>query len=314
MADDKEFGLEFEFETEGTEQKLELDRSGAPAPVMNPGKAPSDGDFEFDASGMEPGLELDRSVLESPQPVSPPQPYDHEIPPVDYPPEPDPVPPPQGPSDGAPQPRPRERIPYKDQLAARAGGGNTSPGGTAAPPAPAMGAGALGEPGETMGGASGATPTGGTRVRPQRPERSLSELEEKKPGSSMGTTILVAVALMAVLAVGAMLLGGGEKDDFEAKGPAIALQEGERAFHQGDWVTALEAFRRLNRFPASEEAQSVRERGLEEEAFDNVMEAEPSPEAARRLERLSALYPQRKEIRTRLGEVRKALSSGARSR
>lgn len=94
--------------------------------------------------------------------------------------------------------------------------------------------------------------------------------------------------------------------------PQQALEEGERAFHQGKWVEALVAFRRLHRFPNTAEAESVRERRLEERAFKEIMQAEPSPATVRRLEELFELYPDRLEVRDRLGDVRKALSSGAR--
>ncbi len=128
--------------------------------------------------------------------------------------------------------------------------------------------------------------------------------------------------LVRVLALGAAMLVvvllawslGGDSEPPTDPIPPQALEEGARAFHQGKWVDALKAFRRLRRFPTSPEAQEVRDKGFEAIAIKEIMEAEPSSTAIRRLEELAELYPDRVEVKTRLGDVRKALSSGARAK
>ena len=122
---------------------------------------------------------------------------------------------------------------------------------------------------------------------------------------ALGLGVLLMIAVLF-----AMLSGDPEPPASNV--PQQALEEGERALHQGKWIDALEAFDRLGRFPGSDEAHAVRDRGLQERAFNAIMDADPSPKAVRRLERLAELYPDRPDVRTRLGEVRKALSSGTR--
>lgn len=204
-------------------------------------------DFEFDMDGIEPGLELDRSALEKPAPQPPA-------------PAPAPVPPPAGPS--------------------------------ASPAAPA--------PPASMHSAPDPRPP-----RPVGPP----PVSGSKPMAAKAIAAVVAILLLAI--VGASLMKS-EPEPPPNLVPQQALEEGERAIHQGKWVDALKAFKRLHRFPNSDEATAVRERGLEEKAFNEIMKAEPSSTSVRRLEQLSELYPDRPEVRDRLGEVRKALSSGAR--
>lgn len=233
-------------------------------------------DIELDTSGFEPGLELDLSGFEPDPEPPPPQPA-HPGPPGAHgiPPHGGPPGPHGMPPHGGPGPHGMPQ------------GGPPAPGGPRPPGPP--GQPPLRPPGpQSFGGGSAPNPV---------PVKLIA----------MGGGLLVLVLLIAAL------FSGGSDAPEGAQGPEQTLEEGERAYHQGKWVEALTAFQRLRRYPTSKEAQSVRERGLEAKAIEAIMEAEPSETTVRRLEGLAQLFPDRPQVRERLGEVRKALSSGARS-
>lgn len=231
-----------------------------------------DSDLELDTSGFEPGLELDKSGRDREVVVA------HD--------DPEPV------ADG-----------LELDTAGFEPGLELDKSGFASHPAPDV-------PGPVASATAGPAPLAPQPLpeRPRDPRIVPPGTPRPRPKALAALAIGAAVIVVAIFA--ATQLGDPEPPPNLI--PQQTLMEGERAFHQGKWVEALDAFQRLRRFPNSPEAESVRERGLEERAFREVMEAEPSSTSIRRLEDLSELYPDRPEVRDRLGEVRKALSSGAR--
>ena len=279
-ADDEEFGMDFEFDTDGMEPGLELDLSGiepkaeqpaeppppepglnpamgAPAEHNQPGYGPPQQGHHGQPGAAPPGMAhmgapgAPHGAPQTPHGAGPgpaapsgalqPGPHGHGAPHgAAQPGAPQPGGPhPQHPQPGGPHPphpQPGGSHPQHPQ-----------PGGPAHGPHP--------------GGPHGPQP-GGPGAQGQRP-RPAGPRPMPPPstgGSSMFGMLAIGAVVLLIALVGLTMLGG---DSQPSAGPAPqqALEEGEMAYHQGKWIDALTAFKRLRRFPGSPQAVELQKRG-----------------------------------------------------